>query len=49
MQECVQQIFYLNDRFLTCDGFSNDYVYRGRSLYEVIRVMHGVPVFLKIT
>lgn len=47
MQECVQQIFYLNDRFLTCEGFSNDYVYRGRSLYEVIRVMQGVPVFFE--
>ncbi|HDR90228.1 MAG TPA: hypothetical protein ENN63_11460 [Bacteroidetes bacterium] len=47
MQECIQQIFYLNDRFLTCEGFSNDYVYRGQSLYEVIRVMQGVPVFFE--
>ncbi len=47
MQECVRQIYYQDGHFHTCEAFTDEYLYRGKSLYEVMRVQQGVPVFLE--
>lgn len=47
MQECTGQIFYIDGRFLTCEAFSNEYVFQGDALYEVVRIIQGVPVFFE--
>lgn len=46
MGECIQKIFLTDEGALPCSTFDEQWVYEGTSLYEVIRVMDGVPVFI---
>lgn len=45
MNESYGKKFIINGELLPSDNFDNSYVYEGESIYEVIRMTHGVPVF----
>lgn len=45
MNECFGRKFILNGEFFPCEQFDNSYVYDGDSVYEVIRMVKGNPVF----
>ncbi len=45
MSECYGDYFVLNGELSPCGMFNNSDVYEGDSLYEVIRMMGGVPLF----
>lgn len=45
MNECFGKKFILNGDLLTADLFDNSLVYEGDSIYEVIRMVRGNPVF----
>ncbi len=45
--EKVQNDFYLiNDEKKEISNFNDDFLLKGKSLYEVIRIIDGVPIFL---
>jgi branched-chain amino acid aminotransferase len=46
MSECYGDYFILNGELSPCGMFKNSDVYEGDSLYEVIRMMGGVPLFV---
>jgi len=45
MNECFGAKFILNGELLEAGVFNNSMVYEGDSIYEVIRLVKGVPVF----
>lgn len=45
MNECYGKKFILNGELLPSDHFDNSLVYEGDSIYEVIRMIKGNPVF----
>jgi len=45
MNECFGKKFILNGKLESADIFDNSLVYEGDSIYEVIRVIKGSPVF----
>lgn len=45
MNECYSKKFILNGKVYTSDQFDNSLVYEGDSIYEVIRMVKGNPVF----
>jgi branched-chain amino acid aminotransferase len=45
MNECYGKKFVLNGELESADSFDNSLVYEGDSIYEVIRVIRGTPVF----
>jgi branched-chain amino acid aminotransferase len=45
MSECFGKKFILNGDLLPSDHFDNSLVYEGDSIYEVIRLKRGIPVF----
>ncbi len=45
MNECFGKKFILNGELLPCDQFDNSLVYEGDSVYEVIKMVKGSPVF----
>jgi len=45
MNECYGRKFILNGKLQTSDMFDNSLVYEGESVYEVIRMERGSPVF----
>lgn len=45
MNECFGKKFVLNGELLPADQFDNSTVYEGDSIYEVIRMSKGSPVF----
>jgi len=45
MNECYGKKFILNSKLYDCDQFDDSLVYKGDSLYEVIRMFKGKPVF----
>jgi len=45
MNECYGKKFILNGRLYDSDQFDDSLVYKGDSLYEVIRMVKGKPVF----
>lgn len=45
MNECYGKKFILNGELLPADQFDNSFVYDGDSVYEVIRMARGCPVF----
>ena len=46
MGECFGKIFILNGEIVSAEAFSNSFIYEGESVYEVIRMKNGLPVFL---
>jgi branched-chain amino acid aminotransferase len=45
MNECYGKKFILNGKLQSSDHFDNSLVYEGDSIYEVIRMVKGTPVF----
>jgi branched-chain amino acid aminotransferase len=45
MNECYGKKFILNGKLQSSDLFDNSLVYDGDSIYEVIRMVKGIPVF----
>jgi branched-chain amino acid aminotransferase len=45
MNECYGKKFILNGKLQSSDSFDNSLVYEGDSVYEVIRMLKGYPVF----
>jgi branched-chain amino acid aminotransferase len=45
MNECFGKNFILNGELQTVESFDNSLVYEGNSIYEVIRMLKGIPVF----
>jgi len=45
MNECYGKKFILNGAVQTAEMFSNSLVYEGDSVYEVLRLTKGIPVF----
>jgi branched-chain amino acid aminotransferase len=45
MNECYGKKFILNGKLQSSDHFDNSLVYEGDSIYEVIRMVKGIPVF----
>jgi branched-chain amino acid aminotransferase len=46
MNECFGKRFILNGEFQTTETFDKSLVYEGDSIYEVLRIMKGCPIFL---
>lgn len=47
MSECVNKLFILDSKEVSVDSFDDSLISKGTSIYEVIRVMEGVPLFLE--
>ena len=47
MNECFGKKFILNGTLQTSDMFDNSLIYEGDSIYEVIRMVKGNPVFFQ--
>lgn len=50
MENCIQgyfQYFIKNDEAYTAEEFQDIYVVEGKCIYEVLRIINGVPLFLK--
>jgi branched-chain amino acid aminotransferase len=47
MNECVHDTFILNNEIIKRKYFSESYLYKGRSFYEVIRYLGGYCLFLE--
>jgi branched-chain amino acid aminotransferase len=45
MNECFGNNFMLNGELLRAEFFDNSLVYEGESIYEVIRLVKGTPIF----
>lgn len=46
MNECFGKRYILNGEFHAAETFDKSMVYEGESLYEVLRIMKGCPIFL---
>ncbi|MCD3216645.1 aminotransferase class IV [Clostridium botulinum C] len=47
MKECYGEKFILNNEIKDITEFNNKYLKSGKSLYEVMRIINGVPIFLE--
>lgn len=47
MSECLNKYFILNNEMKSCDEFDENLLSEGKSLYEVIRIIDGKPLFLQ--
>ncbi len=47
MRECSGQRFYYNGNMYNCSEFQPSMVFEGESVYEVIRLISGMPLFLE--
>ena len=45
MDKCVNEYFLFGDEFKRCEEFENYNSSKGKSLYEVIRISDGIPIF----
>ncbi|EPY2305642.1 aminotransferase class IV [Clostridium sporogenes] len=45
--ECFNKFFIENDKIKERDSFEESFLKEGKSLYEVIRIIDGAPLFLK--
>ncbi len=46
MSECFRKLYIFNDEVRNCSEFDSSILYSGESMYEVIKVSDGVPIFL---
>ncbi len=47
MRECFGERFFYNGTMYDCRDFQTAMVFEGESVYEVIRVIRGIPLFLE--
>lgn len=45
--ECNSEYFIFNNEIKNKKEFDENYIYKGKSVYEVIKVKNGVPIFLE--
>lgn len=48
MSECISPYFILNNKLLDKSEFNGQLVTEGKSIYTVIRIIKGVPLFLEL-
>jgi len=46
MNKCINECFLIGDEYKSCVEFGNYDMSVGKSLYEVIRISDGIPIFL---
>ncbi|MBN2519035.1 MAG: aminotransferase class IV [Bacteroidales bacterium] len=47
MIECIHNKFILNNEVVNCNKFTGNYLTKGISVYEVIRIINGKPLFVE--
>lgn len=47
MSECINNYFILNGEAIESSAFDDSIVRQGKTLYEVIRIINGVPLFVE--
>ncbi|WP_052220243.1 aminotransferase class IV [Clostridium homopropionicum] len=47
MSECYRNLFIKNSQILNTEEFKDEYLNKGKALYEVIRIIDGIPLFLE--
>lgn len=47
MSECIKNFYIFNGEVKNSDGFDNKYLKEGKALYEVIRIIDGIPLYLE--
>ncbi|MFD3157540.1 aminotransferase class IV [Haloimpatiens sp. FM7330] len=47
MSECVNNYYVFNDKIKKSEDFDEKYLKEGKSLYEVIRIIQGVPLYVE--
>lgn len=47
MSECLHKYFIINDQKKNCNEFDDSLLKNGKSLYEVLRIIDGKPLFLQ--
>lgn len=47
MMECARPYYILNGKIRECPSFNENFVHKGTSLYEVVRIMEGKFLFLQ--
>ncbi|MCD4679286.1 MAG: aminotransferase class IV [Bacteroidales bacterium] len=47
MSECYHNKYFFNNRIEGCKNFNDQYLFRGISPYEVLRIINGVPLFFE--
>lgn len=47
MSECVNEYFIVNDEIAKCSNFKESYIKNGKLIYEVIRIIEGIPLYLE--
>lgn len=45
--ECISEYFIFNNETKSKEEFNEKYIYKGKSVYEVIKVKEGIPIFLE--
>ena len=46
MEKCINTYFLYGNEIKLCEEFKDYYSDAGKSLYEVIRISDGIPIFL---
>jgi len=47
MKNCISKKFIINDKILPCTEFEKVYPIEGLSIYEVVRIIDGIPLFFE--
>lgn len=47
MKECIYDYFDLNGQIRECSDFDDSFIKEGKCLYEVIRLIKGIPLFFE--
>lgn len=47
MSECYRNLFIKNGQIFNAEDFKDEYLNKGKTLYEVIRIIDGIPLFLE--
>lgn len=47
MSECFSKKYIINNKTMSCENFRDNLIHEGKSLYEVIRIIDGIPLFLE--
>lgn len=47
MNECINEYYILNEEKINTKYFDDRYLKEGKALYEVIRIINGVPLYLE--
>jgi branched-chain amino acid aminotransferase len=47
MSECFRDFYIINGEIRECSSFDDSHVNFGKTIYEVIRVVEGIPLFLE--